>query len=234
MSKKPVLLLKPSAASSSLFKHRGTRQQGIYPISILGLVVIGLLSAAQRAMAHHATDGRMPANFFEGFMSGLAHPIIGLDHFAFIVAIGLLAVGLSRGAFIPAGFVLASLAGTGIHLLKLDLPGAEIIIACSVIAFGALLVAQKRLNFTWLVALASVAGLFHGYAYGESIVGAEMTPLFAYLLGFSVIQYAIALLALIIGNLTKKFAHQTFSPMRLAGFAISAIGVVFLTTSIIG
>jgi len=31
------------------------------------------------------TDGKLPANFFAGFMSGLGHPIIGFDHFAFIV-----------------------------------------------------------------------------------------------------------------------------------------------------
>jgi len=30
------------------------------------------------------TDGKH-ANFFAGFMSGLGHPIIGFDHFAFIV-----------------------------------------------------------------------------------------------------------------------------------------------------
>ncbi|MBE9225038.1 HupE/UreJ family protein [Phormidium sp. LEGE 05292] len=234
MSKNSLSLCKSSTPSTPLFPRQQKFPPQLSIISTLSLVVIGFFSVAQKAMAHHAMGGRMPANFFEGFISGLAHPIIGLDHFAFIVAIGFLAVGLSRGALIPAGFVIASLAGTGLHLLKLNLPGNEIIIACSVIVFGILLVAQKQLNFTWLIALAAVAGLFHGYAYGESIVGAEMTPLFAYLLGFSIIQYAIALTALATGNLlTQKFTNLTVSPLRLAGFAISAIGVVFLTNSLI-
>ncbi|MFB2983244.1 HupE/UreJ family protein [Microseira sp. BLCC-F43] len=199
------------------------------------LVCIGLLSAAGPAIAHHALDGKIPSNFFEGFVSGLAHPIIGLDHFAFIVAIGLLAVGLSRGALIPAGFILTALVGTGIHLLKLDLPGAEMIIAGSAIAFGVMLFTQQRPNFMALTALASGAGLFHGYAYGESIVGAQMTPLLAYLLGFSLIQYAISLLALLIGNWTmKKFTRPTFSPLQFAGFVICSIGTVFLTSSLLG
>lgn len=217
-------------------KHTGIAQfRGRRFAPILFLVCIGLLSAAGKAMAHHALAGKIPANFFEGFISGLAHPIIGLDHFAFIVAIGLLAVGLSRGALIPAGFILTALAGTGIHLLKLGLPGSEIIIAASAIAFGVMLLIQKRPNFIALTALASFAGLFHGYAYGEAIVGAQMTPLVAYLLGFSLIQYAISLLALLIGNWTKKkFTRQTFSPLQYAGFVICSIGTVFLTTSLLG
>lgn len=234
MSKKSALVWKSSTTSPSHFPRHQKFTPQLDIIYIISLVVIGLFSVAQKAMAHHPMGNKMPANFFEGFMSGLAHPIIGLDHFAFIIAIGFLAIGLSRGLLIPAGFVITSLAGTGLHLLQFDLPGNEIIIACSVIIFGILLVAQKQLNLTSLIALATVAGLFHGYAYGESIVGAEITPLFAYLLGFSTIQYAIALLALAIGNrVTKKFTNLTFSPLQLAGFAISAIGVVFLSNSLI-
>jgi len=61
--------------------------------------------------------------------------VIGLDHFAFVVAIGLLAAGQVCGVFIPAGFVLAALAGTGIHLFSFDLPAAETAIAVSVITW---------------------------------------------------------------------------------------------------
>ena len=214
-------------------KRTGIRQLGGRRFAASGfLVCVGLLSAGGRAIAHHALDGKIPSNFFEGFVSGLAHPIIGLDHFAFIVAIGLLAVGLSRGALIPAGFVLTALLGTGIHLLGLDLPGSEIIIAGSAIAFGVMLLIQKRLNFIALTALASFAGLFHGYAYGEAIVGALRTPLLAYLLGFSLMQYAIALIALFIGkSICEKFTN---SPMQFAGFVICSIGTVFLTSSLLG
>jgi urease accessory protein len=203
-----------------------------FTISLV-LTCIGLLSAATGAIAHHPTGGRTPANFLEGFLSGLAHPIIGLDHFAFIVAIGLLSVGFSTGAFIPLGFVFTALAGTGMHLLKIDLPAAEIVIAGSAIAFGTMLLIQKRPNLPILATLASFAGFYHGYAYGESIIGAPITPLFAYLLGFSLVQYGIALLALLIGNsITQKFTTPTISPMRIAGFVIASIGMVFLTTSL--
>lgn len=204
-------------------------------LGIATLTCIGLLSAAYPALAHHPTGGKVPANFFEGFMSGLAHPVIGIDHFAFVVAIGLLSAGQQNGFLIPGAFVLAAMAGTGIHLLSFDLPLSEIIIASSVIAFGAMLVVSKKINWLVLAGLGTVAGLFHGYAYGESIVGAQMTPLVAYLAGFSIIQYTIAMSALLIGKVvSQKFANQFPKVLRFIGLAICSIGVVFLTTSIAG
>lgn len=50
----------------------------------------------------------MITNFFEGFLSGLVHPVIGLDHLAFVIAIGLIAAGQINGAIIPAGLILAA------------------------------------------------------------------------------------------------------------------------------
>jgi len=67
----------------SRIRFRQARQ-----ISIAVLLSVSLLSVSVSAIAHHMTDGKLPANF-AGFMSGLGHPIIGFDHFAFIVAVGL-------------------------------------------------------------------------------------------------------------------------------------------------
>jgi urease accessory protein len=197
---------------------------------ITAVTCLGLLSAATPAFAHHAMDGKLPSNFFEGFTSGLAHPVVGIDHFAFVVAIGLLSAGVQKAFLIPGAFVLTAMAGTGIHVLKYDLPFPEFIIASSVIVFGAMLVVSKKPNWLVLAVLGAVAGLFHGYAYGESIIGAQMTPLIAYLAGFSVIQYAIAIAALLIAQKIGEFSK----PLRFVGLIISAIGVVFLTSSFAG
>lgn len=204
-----------------------------YIAVIAAIIWMGFFSSPQPALAHHALGGRIPANFFEGFLSGLAHPLIGLDHFAFVVAVGLLAAGQVRGALLPAGFVIAAMAGTGIHLLKLDLPATEVAIALSVIAFGAMLIWQNRPNWYVLASLAAIAGLFHGYAYGEAIVGAQMTPLVAYLLGFTLIQYGVALVAFVVGNALLTSNNQ-IPLLKLAGLAICSIGVVFLTSSMLG
>lgn len=203
-----------------------------YLAAIAAIIWMGFFGSPQPALAHHATGGKIPANFFEGFLSGLAHPLIGLDHFAFVVAVGLLAAGQVRGALLPAGFIVAAMAGTGIHLLGFDLPFSEVAIALSVIAFGAMLVWQRPNSFV-VGCLAAIAGLFHGYAYGEAIVGARMTELFAYLLGFSLIQYAVTLIAFLVGNAVLK-SNNHLPWFRLAGMAICSIGVVFLTSSMLG
>lgn len=206
-----------------------------FHLGIAALTCITLLSAAHPVLAHHALGGKTPTNFFEGFLSGLAHPIIGLDHFAFVVAIGLLSALQPKGFLIPAAFVLTAMLGTGIHVLKFDLPLAEIIVASSVIAFGAMLLLSKKPNWLIIAGLGAIAGLFHGYAYGESIVGAQMTPLVAYLAGFTLIQYGIAIAALLIARtISEKFANQFSKVLRFIGLAICSIGAVFLTTSIVG
>ena len=42
-------------------------------------------------------DGALPPTFMEGLLSGLGHPLIGVDHAAFIVATGFLLALLKDG-----------------------------------------------------------------------------------------------------------------------------------------
>ena len=58
----------------------------------------------------------MPATFSEGFLSGLGHPIIGIDHFAAVVAVGCLAAAHRIAPALAIGFVLAMIAGEALHL----------------------------------------------------------------------------------------------------------------------
>ena len=67
--------------------------------------------SAEPAFAHHVMGGRMPATFAEGLLSGLGHPVIGLDHFAAVVAVGCLAAAHRAGAALAIGFVVAMMAG---------------------------------------------------------------------------------------------------------------------------
>jgi len=92
----------------------------------------------------------------------------------------------------PLAFVAACVAGTLIHLQAVTLPAAEIVIAASVLLVGVLGLAGARLPVLAAAALFAGAGVFHGYAYGEAVVGAEATPILAYLAGFAATQCAIA------------------------------------------
>ena len=80
--------------------------------TVLGLA--GAMLVAEPAMAHHLMGGRMPSSFGEGLLSGLGHPVIGLDHLAAVVAIGCLAAAHRAGAALAIGFVAAMMAGVAV------------------------------------------------------------------------------------------------------------------------
>ena len=201
------------------------------------VTVLISLFCVSPALAHHPLGGEIPSNFVEGLLSGLGHPVIGFDHLAFVVASGLIAVSVSRGLIIPFAFVVATAIGAGIHLQAIDLPLPEIIIAASVLLFGLLLVVRKKekdLNYSLIISLlAAIAGIFHGHAYGEGIFGAETTPLVAYLIGFVIIQFAIALMVKLGATQIIKTVPLRYLT-RFAGFAIASVGMVFLSSAITG
>lgn len=157
------------------------------------LLAAGALIVSPLAYAHHPMGGATPGSFTEGLLSGIGHPIIGPDHLAFLIVAALLTATLSGRSFwlFPLAFIGATAAGAIYHLGAAGLPMAEVVIALSVLLGGLAIFARKALPLVVLGALFTVAGVFHGYAYGEAIIGAENTPLLAYLAGFSLTQYAI-------------------------------------------
>ncbi len=188
---------------------------------------LGMTGWVTPALAHHPMGGVTPSTLTEGLLSGIGHPIIGLDHLAFVIGVGLLALVLGRRFTLPLAFIGATIAGVAIHLASISLPAVETVIALSVLLIGALAVSGRKLPTLLLAALFATAGLFHGFAYGEAIFGAETTPLLAYFLGFAVIQYAIAVG---VGYAIQGFADLTDKAManvRIAGGVVAGVGLVF-------
>src|SRR5262245_46582207 len=95
--------------------------------------------ASEPALAHHLMGGQMPVTFADGLLSGLGHPIIGLDHLAAVIAVGCLAATQNRGEWLIIGYVIAMLVGAAAHVGEATVNGAEIFVAASVIALGAVL-----------------------------------------------------------------------------------------------
>ncbi len=185
---------------------------------------------AEPAFAHHVMGGRMPVTFTDGLLSGLGHPIIGLDHFAAVVAIGLLAAAHRRGAGLVIGFVVAMMIGVAAHLQGATVPGAEIVVALSVIILGGVLLVRRDLSVATALFLFAAVGLVHGYALGESIFGAEPTPLWAYLVGLAVIQSAIALAAMRVAQL---LIQPDAVRLRFVGAGIAGIGIAILVQQLV-
>ncbi|MDO8876597.1 MAG: HupE/UreJ family protein [Pseudolabrys sp.] len=197
-------------------------------IPIITLAAATLLTGP--AFAHHVMDGSLPATFTDGLLSGLGHPVIGLDHFAAVVAVGCLAAAHRAGTALAIGFVLAMIAGVAGHLQGASVPSAEILVAGSVIVLGAVLLAHRQLNALAALGLFAVVGLLHGYALGESIFGAEQTPLAAYLIGLAAIQSAIALAAMRIARLVTDANAMR---LRLVGAGIAGIGIAILMQQVV-
>lgn len=196
----------------------------------LFLALAAFAMLAEPAFAHHVMGGRMPATFGEGILSGLGHPVIGLDHFAAVVAVGCLAAAHRQGAALAVAFVVAMMSGVAAHLQAVNVPAAEILVALSVIALGTILVRRNDLPLTGALALFVPVGLIHGYALGESIYGAEPAPLYAYLLGLAVIQSAVALAAM---SVARMLMRSDAVKLRLVGAGIAGIGLAVLAQQII-
>ena len=184
------------------------------------------------AFAHHMMGGHMPATFGEGILSGLGHPVIGLDHLAAVIAVGCLAAAHRSAWALAVVIVLAMMGGVALHLQGATVPGAEILVALTVLALGALLVLRRDMSAGVAVVLFAMVGVIHGYALGESIYGAERTPLYAYLIGLAVIQSVIALAAVYV---TRSLARGSpdLSTVRLVGAGIAGIGLAILMQQVI-
>jgi urease accessory protein len=146
-------------------------------LSIAGLLLTATTAAAHTGHGAHAESG---------LISGLLHPMLGLDHLLAIAAIGFWSVRQSNTMknatplFVVGGMILgAALAWGG-----MSLPGVETGISLSVILAGILIAAMLKLPTAVGGSLVAAFMVFHGFAHGaEMPVGATLA---AYLVGFSI------------------------------------------------
>ncbi|MBL6078256.1 HupE/UreJ family protein [Belnapia sp. T18] len=180
------------------------------------------------ALAHHPMGGAVATTAWQGFVSGVAHPVIGLDHLTFLLAAGVLATAVGRRAGMAAlaAFLGAGLLGAVLHLGGFGLGPVEAAVALSVLGAGvALLAAPARLPAAapgWLALSFGVAGLFHGHAYAEAVAGSGPAPVIAYLLTLLAVQAGIGLLAMRVARGLGEARPQR----RWAGAAATVVGAV--------
>ena len=186
-----------------------------------------LLASISSAFAHHPLGGVVPDSAINGLLSGIGHPVIGFDHLAFIIAIGVLAALQSHRLLMPAGFIGGTILGTVLSVSLMSLPFAEWVITLSVLAAGAVAMRGRKTAVLPATMLAALAGLFHGWAYGAAVIGAEMTPLMAYLAGFSLVQLAIVLTTGYVLRMICNVSSAEALRPRLAGAMIAGVGLSY-------
>jgi urease accessory protein len=206
-------------------------------VAIAALVVISLLTLSGGSPIEHTVS-----NGWEGFIWGLADPVIGLDKLAGIVAVGLLSARFVRGVWISLAFVVAAFAGQMIHLFPINILGTEIAIstvsaaiAISTIIFGVILVLPIHPGWMALSLLSVGAGLSQGYADSQTIINADLVTMITYLVGVTLTQTVLIMSAREISKIiTKQAINQMFPrTIRWVGLTFCAIGVVFLSNAVI-
>ena len=201
---------------------------------LFSIVVTTVMLLPGGVWAHHFMENQLPQTFAQGFLSGLAHPVIGVDHLAFIIATGFLLALVKNGVWGVIAFTLGSLLGAVLHLTGFGLAGSEVLVALSVVVIGGVIVSGRRITLAWLVGGLILAGILHGYAYAESIFGAEPMPLSGYLIGFCSVQLGIGVAALLLHQrLIAISANSSRSIASAMGVVVGVIGVAFLASNAI-
>ena len=194
------------------------------------LALTGLALAPTAALAHHPLGGLPMTTFAEGALSGVGHPLLGFDHLAFVLAMGVAAAFAPRPLLTPLAYVAAMVLGTLAVSLGAPLPLAEIGIVASLLVVGGLVASGRALTSPLALALFAGFGLFHGAGFAGSILGQEGgvggAVMLGYLMGLAVTQYAVAVAA---GTLTRRLAPAvegsvTSIGARLIGAGVAGVG----------
>jgi len=193
-------------------------------------LILGLVSTfmASHGYAHHVSSGDLPISFMGGLLSGLAHPVIGIDHLAFLVLMGAAAAFTPRPLITPLVFVISTVIGCLIVAAGIAIPMVEIIVTLSVLVGGIMVLSGRRYVSAIYLGLFLFAGVFHGAAYGAQIIGAQTQPLLAYLIGFACIQYGISVGVSIFMSRASVSSVVPSVQSRLAGAVAAGIGVALL------
>lgn len=188
---------------------------------------LALLLLTSEALAHHALGGATPISFGEGLLSGLAHPVIEVDHLAFVLAVGVLTAVSQGGLGLPVWFVGGTVAGCLLSAGGLAVQPAEWMVPASALLIGGYLASGRGDSGSWHRWIFLAAGALHGLAYAQSIIGGENNSLQGYLLGFAIIQTIVAWSAMLAAYWFWR-GDRLYANARVFGGVLAGVGLTAL------
>jgi urease accessory protein len=194
------------------------RRQTIMVLSF----VVGLGISCWTPAAHaHVQAGQA-----SGFLTGLGHPVSGLDHVLAMIAVGLWGGQLGAPALwlLPVTFPMVMALGGMVGLLGVPLPGVEIGIAASAILLGLAVMSELRPPLAAAVVVVGLFGVFHGHAHGTELPVGQSALLYS--MGFVVATGCLHGVGIAVGLIHRWRWGQTV--LRAAGAGVALAGVVFL------
>jgi len=196
------------------------RQSSGYAASLI-LGISCLLTLVEPAFAHAEDEGGV------GFLTGLFHPALGLDHLLAMLSVGILSAQIGGRAiwYVPATFVLVMIVGGIMGMKGIALPFVEAGIAISVLVLGIALAAEKYIPVWVAVVSVGIFGVFHGHAHGTEM------PMIAnpwlYGMGFVTGTAIIHLVGVYVGFGFKRLQRGP-GMLRAVGLGIACVGCYFL------
>jgi len=177
------------------------------PLLCLGLLLVlpGLASA-------HILQGTP-----HGIQDGFFHPFTGLDHLLAMFAVGFWAVQHRGRAvwMIPLTFVSVMVLGGIAGVCGAFVPGAELAIAASLLALGALVATATRFRPSLSMSIVGFFAFFHGYAHGHEMPAAVSAISFS--IGFVVATLLLHGLGMAVGiGLEKQKRILAFTGSAIA------------------
>lgn len=184
------------------------------------LTLLLLVGTASAACAH-------TGHGVQGLHDGLAHPF-GLDHLLAMVAVGAWsasALKTTQRWWGPATFVTVMSLGALMGAAGVQLPGAEVGVAASVVLLGLMLVMGRQTPPSAGLLMVVTAAVFHGFVHGaERPVGGSFA---AYAIGFLVVTAALHAAGVGMGVLLQGGRSWL---LRWLGAGMGATGLVMLTS----
>ncbi len=165
-----------------------------------------------------------------GFLSGLSHPVSGLDHVIAMVAVGLWGAQLGMPALwvLPVAFPMMMAFGGMLGLVGIPLPGVEAGIAVSAVVLGALVLGQVRLPLVAAVGVVALFAVFHGHAHGTELTPGQNAMLYS--LGFVIATGLLHATGIATGLINRwDLGRQA---LRGAGALVMVGGLYFLWSAV--
>jgi len=181
------------------------------------VIIPTILLAPSAAFAHNGEHA------ISGFVSGVLHPLAGLDHLLALLAVGIVAARQSGKArlAIPTAFLAFLLVGATAGVAGMVAPQVEAGILASLMILGLMISASTTLSATISTVLISIFALLHGQAHGAEIPAGAST--FSYFSGFLLASLLIQSGALICS--AKMSEHNATLVNRIAGAGILVSGL---------
>ena len=161
-----------------------------------------------------------------GFLTGLQHPVSGLDHVLAMIAVGLWGAQLGSPALwmLPVAFPMMMAFGGMFGLMGLPLPGVEVGIALSAVVLGFMVLSEVRAQLVIALVVVAFFAIFHGHAHGTELPEGQCGLLYS--MGFVIATGCLHGVGITIGLVHRWDTGRI--AMRVAGAVVLVAGLYFL------